>query len=446
MQKSFNKKVINIPYQPNSNLGGENASKTGHLEVIKNPFVQDLIREFNKNIAPSVSFTVPWQKISSSGKKLKYIFAVDGSYQTIASHTDPPRLVTFVKTALLSLDYHKLSKIDKEYPHPLALKEILQESAVYHSTIFPLKNTSIPGLSIYHCIRKIVYESMKNDHLQGEPLKTLKWLAYRKWNNTTQGLDKFNCPHCRKEEATLPFDVETGICPNCKGSLYITDWLGLHIDMQDNFGIAPEQVASQYMLIHELILLFTGIRYYWENNDFEVLNNSLFIKDGPLFFRAQFTKLVGPIRDFMEFAKNLNVNIHLIGQEKTGVFTDHLEIIGKNAPEFSYFIPDQNYIHNNILQRPPGNVAYGYQHSVGSRIFVKLNTRELISITVPTGKFKENPVLNDFIGLDDIFATIPELVSRRYQNALYPIELANGIASLSTYPSAEILRLFLEKS
>jgi hypothetical protein len=35
-------------------------------------------------------------------------------------------------------------------------------------------------------------------------------------------------------------------------------------------------------------------------------------------------------------------------------------------------------------------------------------------------------------------------VSSRYENALLPIELANSVASLSTYPSAQVLRLFTD--
>ena len=54
------------------------------------------------------------------------------------------------------------------------------------------------------------------------------------------------------------------------------------------------------------------------------------------------------------------------------------------------------------------------------------------------------PAPADLIGLGRILATLPGLVSRRFEGALYPIELANGIASLPSYPSAKILERFLE--
>jgi hypothetical protein len=53
------------------------------------------------------------------------------------------------------------------------------------------------------------------------------------------------------------------------------------------------------------------------------------------------------------------------------------------------------------------------------------------------------PTSADIIGLQRILATLPALVSRKYEGALYPIELVNGIASMSNYPSAKILQDFV---
>ena len=50
----------------------------------------------------------------------------------------------------------------------------------------------------------------------------------------------------------------------------------------------------------------------------------------------------------------------------------------------------------------------------------------------------------DLIGLPRIPATLPRLVSHKFEGALLPVELANGIASISSYPSATILRRFTE--
>jgi hypothetical protein len=68
-------------------------------------------------------------------------------------------------------------------------------------------------------------------------------------------------------------------------------------------------------------------------------------------------------------------------------------------------------------------------------------------LNVPTGRYidaEDRPIDLDLIGLPRILATLPGLISHKFEGALYPVELANGIASMSSYPSASILQHFLE--
>ena len=192
-----------------------------------------------------------------------------------------------------------------------------------------------------------------------------------------------------------------------------------------------------------MLLLFTGIRYYWEHNK-EILKHCLFIKDGPLSIRAQYSKLVNPIRRFFEYAKKHGIEIFVLGQEKTGAFWDHLEVIHEHAPMESIFIPGDHYIKSEIQSRNLSGAPYGKDTNYGAKILIKLNNYHHSVLNIPIGSFNANPKQEDLIGYERIFATIPTILSGRYEGALLPIELANGIASLSTYPSAQILKLFGE--
>ena len=61
-------------------------------------------------------------------------------------------------------------------------------------------------------------------------------------------------------------------------------------------------------------------------------------------------------------------------------------------------------------------------------------------------EYKEDekaPYLLDAIGIKKILSSLKGIISSRYEGALLPIELANGIASLSSYPSAKILSDFV---
>jgi hypothetical protein len=68
-------------------------------------------------------------------------------------------------------------------------------------------------------------------------------------------------------------------------------------------------------------------------------------------------------------------------------------------------------------------------------------------LNLPTGHYNPAgsfPSATDLIGLPRILATLPSLISHKFEGALFPIELANGIASMSSYPSGKILQRFIE--
>ena len=431
-----------MPYKAGERLPAERASRLGHLDVLKSELVKKLCKSFEEPGQSLISTSCSWEAMPTKGQPLPLVFGVDGSMQVIESETPPYKALAFVKTALLRLDQVALSTIDRESPHPLALRDILADSALYHATVLPLRHVVILGMSVYDAVRQIIFESMRDASLDSEPFETLKWLIYQKWDkNGNRDLPPFECPHCEYQKTTLPFDADIGRCPNCKGELNVTDMLGFHQEMAPDS--APETVATAYMSIHETLLLLTGVRYFWEKNK-KLLSNCLFVKDGPLSIRAQYSKLVAPIRRFLAFARDQGCPVHIIGQEKTGAFADHLQLIGNNAPVQTLFIPGNQYIKEQIQHRPNRGAPYGKDTNYGAKVFVRISHFHQTVLNIPTGEYVENPTLSNLIGAERIFATLPTILSNRFEGALLPIELAHGVASLSTYPSAKILKIFAE--
>jgi len=197
------------------------------------------------------------------------------------------------------------------------------------------------------------------------------------------------------------------------------------------------------MSIHETLLLFTGIRYFWENRR-EVLPTCLFVKDGPLSIRAQYSKLVNPIRRFLSSARKQEINVCILGQEKTGAFADHLQLVSDDAPVGTFFLPGHNYIREEIQHRPVAGADYGKDTNYGAKVLVRLNERHKFVLNIPTGPYIRDPKVSDLIGATDIFATLNTILSTRHENALLPVELAHSVASLSTYPSAKVLAMFAD--
>ncbi len=437
-----------MPYQAGRRLPAERASKLGHLDVIKCPLVRELCKNFeDPEYTPDIPDT-DWQEIPCDGKELRLIFASDGSLQTIESPQPPYKAIAFVKTALIRLDQYALARIDNETPNPFVLKDMMEHAALFHSTAFPLRHVLIKDKTIYNAVREVLFQSVKdqglNDALDGEMMETLKWIAYEKWNPIhKEQLEEFGCPHCHENVATLPFNQEKGKCPGCGGDIYITDLFGLHLTMQEDY--APIQVASDYMAVSETLMIFTPIRYYWEQKR-EVLKDCLFIKDGPLSLRATLAKLSAPIRRFFNYAKDNGIEIAMIGQEKSGAFFEHLQLIESQAPNQSVFIPDNNYIRSEIQHSNLIGI-YGADTNYGAKLFLNINDYHKMIINVPTGvrgEFVENPSITNLIAFNNIVATIPKILSNRLEGALLPVELVNGVASLSTYPSAKVLELFAD--
>lgn len=430
-----------MPYTEGDRLPGERASKLGHLDVLKSPLVQELCKNFEDPSKPATEKNVAWQPLPTSGSQLSLIFAVDGSPQIIESEGRPKKALGFVKTALIMLDQPALATIDKSEPHPFAIRDILEKSQIYHATVFPLRYVAASGQIVYHAVRRIIFDSMKDPSLEGEVMETLKWIVYQKWDDSKRQLPDFQCPHCGSNECTLAYDSEIGTCPNCKQEIFVTDMLGFHLEMADDS--APDSVATSYMSIHETLLLFTGIRYFWQNKK-DLLPACLFIKDGPLSIRAQYSKLVEPIRRFLSMARDSGTSICLLGQEKTGAFADHLQLISDDAPVGSFFVPGHAYIREEVQHRPVAGADYGKDTNYGAKVFVRLNERHRLVLNIPTGSHVRDPNFSNLIGGADIFATLPSILSARYENALLPVELAHSVASLSTYPSAKVLTMFAE--
>jgi hypothetical protein len=139
-----------------------------------------------------------------------------------------------------------------------------------------------------------------------------------------------------------------------------------------------------------------------------------------------------------------------VGQEKSGTFFEHLDLIERHVPSAHLFVPDHNYVCEHIQHRPTTGAPYGKDTDYGATVLLALDERHHLVLNIPVSSrmsdFILAPSTTDLIGLSRILATLPTLLSSRHENTLMPIELAHSIASLSTYPSAQVLRLLAESA
>lgn len=440
-----------MAYSAGNNLPFEPASKIGHLAVIHSEWVNELIRNFESTEEESFGDEEKglWQTYDPCKETpLEEIWVSDGSYQEVVENK---REVSFIKTALMNIQQRKIDKIDKNNPHPLLLQDIMKDSAEYHSTILPLRNVVSKGKSINESVRYIIYDSMRMDPSNGRMyFDTLKWLTYKKWSNEKAHSLDFECPYCaQKIEDGIPYDSDEGICPHCNKKVLLTDMLGFHLDMSEES--VSGKVATSYMLIMELLMLFTIIRLQWDMQDKQAVTRTLFIKDGPMTLGAQYSKLVPNIREFLDYAQKQGRPIHIMGSEKSGKFMDYLDSIKRYIPyepgKIKYAVLSHEFIQRVIQRTPEQPNPYGIRTNWGEKVLVSIDPNTNYVLNITTGGYdkddKNYPHEKDLIGLNKILSTIPSIISRKYEGALYPVELANGIASMSNYPSAKILERFV---
>ena len=204
-----------MAYSSGGRLPFESASKLGHLNVIESEWVQSLIKDFETNdVGDADNYENDiWESLDPSDvQPLKHIWVADGSYVPVEENH---KELAFVKTALMTVEQSKIADIDKEYPHPLKLQEIMKDSALFHATVFPLRNLKSAKGNIYDTVRHVIYDSMRNDE-GGQYFETLKWLSYKKWDGQKNNSPSFECPHCgTKVDSGIPYDQDTGTCPFC---------------------------------------------------------------------------------------------------------------------------------------------------------------------------------------------------------------------------------------
>ncbi len=438
-----------MAYSSTGRLPFESASKLGHLEVINSEWVQSLLKDFETNdLGDADQYENDiWQDFDPQNiQPLTHIWVADGSYVRVEENH---KELAFVKTALMTVEQGKIAGIDKEYPHPLKLQEIMTDSALFHATVFPLKNLKSDKGSIYDTVRHIIFDSMVK-YENGEYFETLKWIAFEKWSGQNCNSPSFECPHCGvKVDEGIPYDQDTWSCPSCGGEILLTDMVGFHLDMnEDN---APISVASSYMLIMEMLMLFTVIRLQWANRDRSLISNTLFIKDGPMTLKGQYSKLVPNIRKFLSYAKKQGRPVHIIASEKSGLFFDYLSLCSRfvkpDSGLIKFAVLNHGYIRRAIQRAADRGNPYGLRTNWGEKVFVILDENTHMVLNITTGGYEKDdsyPTRDDLIGLERILVTLPALISRKYEGALYPIELVNGITSMSSYPSAKILQDFVK--
>lgn len=429
---AYGSKVKGVP--------SEMASKIGHLSVIEDEFVQSLLKSFESaELSDEEKANIPIEDVEL-GESASKVICVDGSFAVVPHALKDHKRLAYIKIAAIGLNIDELEKANKVIVNPEVVSKIISDYATTQSTVLPLENISIPGKTLKDTLRESIFKSFEK-LFEGKLLEILVYLISRSWKKDFDLDAHFECPYCGHKnnvpKNTVKFNCENSKCSS--GTLTIVDYLGFLSQNPDDQS--DDKVARDLMLVLEHLTLFYYLKELEENG--ETLSDYLLLKDGPLLLSGQYSRLVDPMREYLDHLQEIGNSPNFLGVEKSGPFFTHGEDIKSAFQEDNQiFIPSNKYIFEKIKYSVSDDTQYGERVLYGSKLFYSPSKSNIYVLTIPIGSFKVNPTSNDFIGLKNVLATLNRLQSHRYDSGLAPIVAVNSIASMSFYPSNNILGRF----
>lgn len=374
-----------------------------------------------------------------------FVLSIDGSYSEVSvSKGTTPARVGYVTTSEVFLQLKRLQNLDKQRPVDPRLvtntKTSTSTDTVLAGCNVIFGNELDPKASFRKGIIDLLSEQKAFD--RGETLLDTyeALLAYKPLiplQSCPYGKDI--CKHKTPEKA-LGRVSKTSKC-SCPLELpqHSTDALRLY----ERFNPSGENGTSYGEVIHviERLWLIHILRSMEHCGLIKALAETAIMLDGPL---AVFGRPGWLSRAIMKELFRINKilkeetgkDLLLVGIEKTGVFVEHFEKVCSEENKISHgtaVLLTNNYIRRHVVLSKNTH-QYGDVNYFGRKIFYKTKSGSKIVATIPFLKNSDRNLnetsLDGFPRLLDILTLFDSVCSSRYANALLPISLAHGEASI----------------
>lgn len=433
----------------------ENASRSSHSHVINDPTVTGFLGKCNlPKASDEIDIPVELQYDLDDIPKnpITNIIAIDGGYSEVIVKKDfPSSTITFFQFGVLSFSISDLETISGQpFIDPEDIEKLKNIQRL--KLCLPTKNVTLKDqTSLTYSVRKAIYDFF-SESLEGESLlKTLAWFLFEEYSKTSSQWHLATCPNPNHARHDVPLEKKnmqddyTFTCGVCGEHVFLTDTFRLHEAIDDELG-AGGILGYVTTLIEQMILVHL-LRIVMKTKP-SLLNEILFIKDGPLAFFGQTANMHAPMRKLTNYLVE-NHNIYLAGLEKSGAFVEHADEIGSKLGLGKIVLLNNNYIYKNILPgKADDKTPYARSSYYGGKLIFKTNDGGVHVVTVPVKD--ENVVLSpkktDYPNLDVILSNIEKLRCDMYDSSLIPIALVNKLVSLANRPSSLILEKFAKVS
>lgn len=432
----------------------EYASKSSHSHIINDPDVTTFLSGCNYPKESEDVVIDPKQvyKVKAPEKiSVRNVVAIDGGRTPVPVKIEfPSSIITFYQFGAL---YFSFDDLENLYQQPFIepsdiskLKEIQR-----YKYILPTKNVKMTSAdSLLNSVRKSLSDFFTKQQPGGDRFAdSLKWLVFEEFSDHPVEWNLSSCPNLECTEKNIRLGTTniskdyTFTCPKCKSTIYLIDIFRFHEVVDNELGAGGiesyvSSVLEQIVLVHLIRIIL--------NTKSSILNETIFIKDGPLAFFGQTAKLHKPMRNLINMLIEKH-NIYLVGLEKSGQFVDNADELSDRLEPGTALILNNSFIYKYVIPgKSENDEPYGSTTYYGNKLYYKADDNRLYVASIPTKRATANPLPSDFPNLDAILTIVSKLKCDMYDSALIPISLVNKLVSLSNHPSSVILEKFARKS
>ena len=449
----------------------ERASRLGHVPVVNDQAVHDAFSRWevaqatpaDENRVTSLCRAVDELDNADIAAAVRFAITVDGSDAEVEATREHPTVkVGYVRVAASFIDFEKLHAAGAgDFVNPHLLRAAHQHAAFDRA--LPGSGLVIPGSTGVDTWRqeldRFLHET-KFDPASEQTLADMLLALHGSPSAPATSVPLRRCPSCGAKDAQLSggqIDVpkEGTTCPECGEPVYLGDVLRTEEEYMPEGS--NRSALTRLMLVAERLTSLGYMQLLFEDvHNYEVLERTLFITDGPLGLHGTVAPLKRRFQDYLgAFSMQCIANDRpaaplVVGVEKSGAFVEHANLIAHLIEPGQVMFLTTDYI-NRVTGRPLNN-PYGSDEFYGRRFIYRTKNGRTLVVTVPPKPGvtpygdPDGELWSSYPTLRPICEVLDHVQTRLYENAVIPVALAHSAASLPLGVGQSVLRALVQQS
>lgn len=446
-----------MPYE------GQQASKRGHIDIVKNDDVKKFLSECAYLTQPgdqaAASIAAHYKPAPKCDVLPQLVVASDGSaYSEPIDKKFPSTQVGYVKTSFMAFDmgdYNGLVTPGSPFVDPYAAASLHNKARAVAFTL-PGSNVRYKGLRVQDGFRRAVYEQLSDERTQiPRGGFSVKDMLYHLEGGQ---IDVEKCPSCGQEGPHLfKRGNDESACSGCGATVYVTDSLRIHEQISDQGD--NSSAITRFMNAVEHLQLATLLKAMADNNLSTVSGTAIMV-DGPLALFGQPARYHASIQAFyyglFERCESAGLPPPLImGLQKDGMVMEHARALSPHLKNGTFCAISDQYRAEFINGIAPLTDNFGHETYYGQDFIYKTDSGRIFDVCLAY-PFANKRNRKEFSGqkadpknydrwLARAFALIRHLEFDLYENSVVPVALAHRHASISLSPGGTLLDVLTKK-